>query len=178
MNKYSKVDKKEINQLVKQIGCGNEDAFDLLYNKMKNVIYYFLLKEEATKEAIEEVISSTFLVVIEKSRSKMIYKNCFSWILTIAKFQLYNYNRKQDKVAFEDESVDRCHTEINIGALSLKHEVEKLDIQSQQVLYFSFCTNLSQFEIAKTLKVSISTIKRRKNDILNHFKEIYSDEKH
>ena len=78
---YNKhIDKKEINHLVKEIGVGNEVAFEILYNKMKKVIYYFLLRENANKDAIEDIISSTFLVVIQKSKEKMNYKNCFSWI--------------------------------------------------------------------------------------------------
>ena len=171
-----RIDKKEINNLIKQISIGNEDAFDILYNKMKNVIYYFLLRENANKDAIEDVISSTFLVVIQKSKEKMIYKNCFSWILTIAKYQLMNYNRKQDKVSFDDERIDNFGTTINVNSLSFKQEVEKLDKESQQILYFAFYEKLTYFEISKILHISISTIKRRRNDILKHFKEFYYNE--
>ena len=110
MSKFIHVDKKEINHLVKEIGIGNESAFEVLYNKMKKIIYHFLLGQNAHKDAIEDVIASTFLIVIQKSKNKMIYKNCFSWILTIAKFQLMNYNKKQDKVSFDDERIDRCGT--------------------------------------------------------------------
>ena len=175
--KYIKhVDKKEINYLVKEIGIGNESAFDILYNKMKRIMYYFLLGQNANRDAIEDVIASTFLIVIQKSKDKMIYKNCFSWILTIAKYQLMNYNKKQDKVSFDEERIDRCGTIADLNTLSFKQEVQKLDKESQQILYFSFYEKLTYFEISNILHISVSTIKRRRNDILKHFKEFYYNE--
>ena len=171
-----RIDKKEINHLVKQISLGNENAFEMLYNKMKRVIYYFLLRENANKDVIEDIISSTFLVVIQKSKEKMIYKNCFSWILTIAKFQLMNYNKKQDKTLYDDDTIDRFGITLDFNALSFKQEVEKLNKESQQILYFSFYEKLTYFENSKILHISVSTIKRRRNDILKHFKEFYYNE--
>ena len=170
------IDKKEINYLVKEIGSGNEVAFELLYNKMKKVIYYFLINENAKKDAIEDVIASTFLIVIQKSKNKMVYKNCFSWILTIAKYQLINYNKKQDKVSFDDERIERFGTISNLNSLSFKHEIEKFDKESQQIIYFAFYEKLTYCEISKILHISVSTIKRRRNDILKHFKEFYYNE--
>ena len=177
MRYKNSIDKKEINELVKEIGCGNENAFNLLYTKMRKIVYYFLLKQNANIDSVEDVIASTFLVVIEKSKSKMIYKNCFSWILTIAKFQWLSYNKKQNKVSYDSESIEKCGISTNIDSLSFKHEVEKLDFQSQQIIYFTFYEKMTYFEIAKILKISVSTIKRRRNEILNHFKEFYYNEK-
>lgn len=172
------IDKKEINNLVKEISQGNTSAFDLLYSKMYKVIYYFLLRESANIDCIEDVISSTFLVVIQKSKSKLIYKNCFSWILTIAKFQLMYYHQKNSKVSFDSERIDNCGTAINTSDLSFKHEIQKMDKQSQQLIYLLFFEKLTYFEVSRILKISESTVKRRRNEILKHFKEMYyNDEK-
>jgi len=170
------MDKKEINHLVKEIGLGNEVAFESLYNKMKNIIYYFLLRENADKDTIEDVIASTFLVVIQKSKEKIIYKNCFSWILTIAKYQLMNYNKKQTKITFDDEKINQYGTILNINNISFKQEIEKLDKESQQILYLNFYEKLTYYEISRILHISVSTVKRRRNDILKHFKEFYYNE--
>lgn len=170
------IDKNEINHLVKEISIGNKLAFEHLYDRMKKVLYYFLLRENVPKDAIEDIISSTFLIVIQKSKEKMIYKNCFSWILTIAKFQLMTYKRKQNKVTYDDEIINYFGTKANDNSLSLKLEIEKLDKESQQILYFSFYEKLTYFEISKILHISVSTIKRRRNDIIKHFKEFYYNE--
>jgi len=170
------MDKKEINHLVKEIGLGNEVAFESLYNKKKNIIYYFLLRENADKDTIEDVIASTFLVVIQKSKEKIIYKNCFSWILTIAKYQLMNYNKKQTKITFDDEKINQYGTILNINNISFKQEIEKLDKESQQILYLNFYEKLTYYEISRILHISVSTVKRRRNDILKHFKEFYYNE--
>ena len=176
MSKFIHVDKREINQLVKEIGIGNEQAFDILYIKMKKVIYYFLLRYNLSKDEIEDIISSTFLTVIEKSKAKIIFKNCFSWILTIAKYKLYNHNRKEQKITYDSDTTDRCGVNINQSTIALKYEIEKLDQQSQQILFYSIYAKLPYPTIAKILHTSVSTIKRRKNQIMQHLKENYRDE--
>lgn len=174
--KFSPTDKKEINNLVRSIGQGYVQAFDLLYNKMYKVIYFFLLRESAKIDCIEDIISSTFLVVIQKSKSKMIYKNCFSWILTIAKFQLMYYNQKNNKISFDTERIENCGTKIDTNNIAFNHEIQKMDKQSQQLIYLLFFEKLTYFEVSKILNISVSTVKRRRNEILKHFKEKYYNE--
>lgn len=170
------IDKKEINKLVKEISQGNTNAFDLLYKKMYKVVYYFLLRESANIDCIEDVISSTFLVVIEKCKSKIIYKNCFSWILTISKFQLMYYNQKNNKLSFDSERIDNCGTAIDTNFISFKHEIQKMNKETQQLIYLLFFEKLTYFEVAEILNISLSTVKRRRNEILKHFKEMYYNE--
>ena len=144
---------------------------------MKKVIYHFLSRETSNKDAIEDVIATTFLIVIEKSQSKIVYKNCFSWILTIAKYQLICHNRKQDKILYDSESIEQVGVSNNLNNLSFAFELEKLDFQSQQIFYLIFDAKLTYHQIAKILNISVSTIKRRKNEIIKHFKEFYYNEK-
>jgi len=176
MRKNLPIDKKEINNLVKEISCGNEQAFDLLYTKMKKIIYYFLLRYNLSKDEIEDIISSTFLTVIEKSKTKIVFKNCFSWIITIAKYKLYNYNRKKQKITYDSDSIDRCGTNINQNNMAFKYEIEKMDKQTQQILFYNIYAKFTYDQIAKILHISVSTIKRRKNEALQHLKETYRDE--
>ena len=87
-----------------------------------------------------------------------------------------NYIKKQNKILIDDEKVDKRGIIPNIDSLSFKQEIEKLDAESQQILYFIFYEKLKYIEISKILNISVSTIKRRKNDILKHFKEFYYNE--
>ena len=87
-----------------------------------------------------------------------------------------NYNKKHNKISFDDERIDKCGTISDLNAISFKHEIAKLDKESQQILYFIFYEKLTYSEVSKILRISVSTIKRRRNDILKHFKEFYYNE--
>ena len=89
------IEKKiRINTLVKEIGKGNEEAFEELYNLMYKELFYFLKKYTYDIEDIKDVIENTFVIVIEKAKNLLFYKNCYSWIYKIAKYQMFNLNRK------------------------------------------------------------------------------------
>lgn len=171
------IDKNEINELVKRVGQGDKQATEDLYNRMNKVIYYFLLRYNLKENQIEDIVSSTFLVVIEKSKEKMIYKNCFSWILTIAKNVMLSNFRAETKVDFDDETINHLGFTHNLQKMSLKNMIEKMDKISQQIIYFTFYEKLPCHKISKILHISESTVKRRKNDIIIYLKEIYKDEK-
>lgn len=94
MNKVNKNLKRQVNVLVKRISEKDELALEELYNSTYKIIYSFLRRYTNNKEIIQDTISMTFITVIEKSTTKMFYVNCFSWILTISKFHLFNNLRK------------------------------------------------------------------------------------
>lgn len=178
MNNY-RIDKDEINELVKRIGMGDDSAYDTLYPKMSQVLYYFLLRYDLNKEDIQDLIIDTFTGVIQKAKNKMTYKNCFSWIITIAKNQFNNFRRKnhENKVLYDSEYVETFFMSSNvINSLSLKLELEKFDKFTQQILFSTRFLKFTEHETAKYLDISESTIKRRLQKIEKHFKENYKDE--
>ena len=169
------IDKNEINNLVKLIGTGDKIAFEVLYKKMYKIIYGFLYRYELKPTDIEDIISSTFLTVIEKSKNKLIYKNCFSWILTIAKYKLYNFNRKFKKLVFDDDIVDKHSASYDLDKISLKFEIDKLSKPKKQIIYLVYYLKLPYKDISKILNISISTLKRRINDIIQYLQEKYEE---
>lgn len=69
------IEKKiRINTLVKEIGKGNEEAFEELYNLMYKELFYFLKKYTYDIEDIKDVIENTFVIVIEKAKNLLFYK--------------------------------------------------------------------------------------------------------
>lgn len=169
------IDKNEINTLTKLVGNGDKEAFEVLYSKMYKILYNFLYRRSLNPDNIEDIVSSTFLIVIQKSKNKLIYKNCFSWILTIAKYQLYNFNRKFKKLTFDEDIIDRCSTRYDMNKISLRMEIDKLSKPAKQILYFVYYLKLPYKDISKILNISISTLKRRINDIIKYLQEKYEE---
>lgn len=178
MNKKRKypVNKKEINNLLNRIAGKDFTAFDILYPKMNKSLYYFLLRFNLDKYTISEITSLTFSTIVEQAPTKTKFTNGFSWILTIAKNHMYNIVSKKDDVSFDDDFIDKLAVHVNYDSLNMKLIMEKMDPQSQSILYYIFYEGFTLEETAKILKISLSTIKRRKEFLLTKFKEILTDE--
>ena len=71
MKSTTLIDKSQINKLVELTGQGNWDAFKKLEDSMYPILYKFLRKYTFDDELIKDIVSTTFCIVIEKSKRKM-----------------------------------------------------------------------------------------------------------
>ena len=72
------IEKKiRINTLVKEIGKGNEEAFEELYNLMYKELFYFFFFFTYDIEDIKVFIENFFVIVIENAINLLFYKNCY-----------------------------------------------------------------------------------------------------
>lgn len=173
----SKEDKLRINLLVKEIGLGNDEAFEELYHLIYKELFYFLRKYNYDTEDIKDVIENTFLVIIEKSKNLLFYKNCYSWIFKIAKYQMFNFNRKlKPEVRIEDVNFKLADKKDTFLDVSLSFVVDKIPKDLKLIFYLKYKNNYTINEITKITKLSASTVKRRIIEIKTLFEE-YLNEK-
>lgn len=166
------VDKAEINDLVKLIGKGDWEQFDVLREKMHSPLFNFLYKYCKNKDVILEIMDEVFCIIIKKA-PKANYENCFSWICTIAKNQLMNYIKEAQHVIYTDKIefyADNYNEEKKERLEFLKQYIKELDIRSKHLLYLIYFRQLKYKEICKELDISASTIKRNKTLILESLK--------
>lgn len=171
-------EKNEINFLVKQIKNNDENSLTILYTKMYKVIFRFLRKFCFDEEDIKDAISKTFIVILEKSKNKIFYKNCYSWILTIAKYQLKNHVRKFKK----ETSLESINLQITSPRtteisekLTIKTLIGKLPPVYQQLIFLKN-EGFTNKQIAKNLKTSESTVNRKLDEIRKYLKDNLNDE--
>lgn len=179
MTNKTYLSRKDINSLVRRIGQGDDVAFDILYERLYKLIFHFLLQLSNDIETIKDAIQTTFEIVIRKSRTKMLYTNCFGWILSIARKTMYNVNRKNKKIQFSDkiDQVFVCDTNNYFQKnILLKFAYDKLNREQQFLLYLIFYEEMTYNEISKIMKISTTTIKRRKKEIIDLLKEDLTDE--
>lgn len=156
--------KQRVNTLVKLIKENNDDALSELYQIMYREIFLSLKKYTQDIHMIEDIISQTFLHVIDKAKSIIFYTNCYGWILKIARFNYLNTNRKYHKESYIDneEIFEDCSTKTtSIEELSIKHAMKKLSLKDQNFLYLKCYQLLTFKEISKILHISESTAKRK-----------------
>lgn len=179
MDKNSKELKQKINTLVKRISDKDEYALEELYNSTYKLIYSFLRRYTNNKEIIKDTISMTFITIIEKSTTKLFYVNCFSWILTISKFHLFNSLRTLNKCDYfeEENEITNLSYEIPSSEIDIKFAINKMSSLDRQILYLKYHEDLTIDNMAKILSVSASTIKRELKIIYSELKEKLDDKK-
>ena len=174
----TKEEKQRINTLVKLLKENNDDALSELYQIMYREIFLSLKKYTNDIHMIEDIVSQTFLSIIEKSQTMIFYTNCYSWILKIARFNFLNTNRKYHKESyidneeiFEDYSTKTPTTE----ELSINSAMNKLSLKDKNFLYLKCYRFLTFKEISKVLHISESTAKRKFEKIKEILKKEIND---
>ena len=174
----TKEEKQRINTLVKLLKENNDDALSELYEIMYREIFLSLKKYTNDIHMIEDIVSQTFLSIIEKSQTMIFYTNCYSWILKIARFNFLNTNRKYHKESyidneeiFEDYSTKTPTTE----ELSINSAMNKLSLKDKNFLYLKCYRFLTFKEISKVLHISESTAKRKFEKIKEILKKEIND---
>lgn len=174
----TKEKKKRINALVKSLKENNDDALSELYQIMYREIFLSLKKYTNDIHMVEDVISQTFLSIIEKSQTMIFYTNCYSWILKIARFNYLNTNRKYHKESYIDneEMFEDCSTNApSTEELSINSAINKLSLKDKNFLYLKYHQLLTFKEISKILHISESTAKRKCERIKEILKKEIND---
>ena len=143
----TKEEKQRVNALVKLLKEDNEDALSELYHIMYREIFLSLKKYTTDTYLIEDVISQTFLSVIEKSKTIVFYTNCYSWILRIAYFNYLNTYRKYHKESYIDNEEifeDSSNKAPSNEELSISSAMNKLSARDKHFLYLK-CYKLLTF---------------------------------
>jgi len=175
----TKEEKQRVNTLVKLLKENDDNALSELYQMMYREIFLCLKKHTQDTHMIEDIISQTFLNVIDKSKSLIFHTNCYSWILKIARFNYLNTNRKYHKESFIDneEMYEDCSTNApTTEELSINTAMNKLSLKDKNFLYLKCYQLLTFKEISKILHISESTAKRKFEKIKQKLKKEIDNE--
>ena len=174
----TKEEKQRVNTLVKLIKENNDDALSELYQIMYREIFLSLKKYTNDIHMVEDVISQTFLSVIDKAQTIIFYTNCYSWILKIARFNYLNTNRKYHKESYIDNEEmfeDRSFNSLSTDEITINSAINKLSEKDKNFLYLKYHQLLTFKEISKILHISESTAKRKCEKIKEILKKEIND---
>lgn len=125
----------EIYLLVEQFKNGNEDAFIILVNSVRDslykVIYGIVENKENTLEILDEVIYKAY-TNLKKIKHNEFFK---TWIIRIAINESKNYIKKNSKVIYIGEYKKECGSNEDYDEkLDVGHALSKLDINTKSVM--------------------------------------------
>ncbi len=171
----SKMKMKTDEQLWRLIQAGKIVAFDELYRRYEQKLFFFIFRYLRHKEEAEEVFHDAFMKVL-KNESKIFEQNRFEgWIFMTARNMCIDLLRRKStgtrllaelrggqENMFETNGLD--------NDIQLKKAFTKLPIQLQKVFQLKM-KGLSHLEISETLKVPVGTIKSRVHTMVSILKK-------
>ena len=162
-----KEQKIKINYLVKEIAKKNGDATAELYTMMYEVLFAFLKKVTYDDGWILEAIDKTFDTIIDKA-DKILYVNCYGWILRTSKNILINILRREtNRKKFLSPLDSFVYEEDICEKLDVQSKLNKLTNIEKQVFYLLHERCYSYKNVSKLLKLSESTIRRKEKEIID-----------
>ena len=147
---------------------GNSEAFELLYNKYKNKIKYFIFNIVKDYQKSEDIAQEVFIYVMQNNlREGYSFKN---YLYLVAKSRSLSYinveNRRKEIIdtylsnKSEDEQNDELKILIeNENKSELINSINELDDKYKNVMYLVKIEGLSYSEVAEILGQSIPNIK-------------------
>ena len=145
------MNKKQI-ELIKE---KDEEAFEVLYNEYKRLVYYVIYQIVKNADATSRLLQDTFLTVYNKI-SHYLGGNFKYWILTIAKNLAKNYVTrdlvKENHFVNDNERVEKAPDESYQG-LGKYDEIlsENFDQEAKDVIVYNIVFGYKFKEIAEMM---------------------------
>ena len=122
-------------EIIKEVLAGNKDRFRVLVREYGLLVRGFLASRVYHLEDAEDLAQDAFLIAFSKLSSYEIGTNFRAWLLSIAKFQLFNHWRKTSRRA---NTMDKFRHDI---ASTIQPEMVKAsdEMKQQQIKRLLFC---------------------------------------
>jgi len=155
-------------ELIESIRNDDNKAFEQLYYRYSQQLYYFSLKYLKSKEDAEGLVQEIYAKLWEIRKTVICGESFSSFLFTIAKNTIFNKHRKKlNEENYKehlrlhfDELYDKTENDIILADLKLRidKQVEKLPPKRKQIYILSRERGLSYKEIAAELNISEKTI--------------------
>jgi len=157
------------NELVILTVTGDENAFNILYERYKDMIYNYLLYIESNRGIVEDLFQEIWVKVIRKLKDGQKIENFKGWIVKVASNYHKDYLRKkrlrnlifryQEDVS--DTISDRDSHESSDLANSLEIAMSRLSPKQKELFYLKEIMGLPYGEIMPILGISETAAKSR-----------------
>lgn len=165
-------DEKDDKQLAVRLRIGDKKAFEKIFKKYKEKVYYFAIRYYNSTEDAENVVQDVFIKLWdERSRVKE-ELSLNNYIYTIAKNHLFNIQRKKiNEQTYRryiiDHLVQVSNLENELIYADLKQKIdsviEALPTQRKKVFIMGNVEGLSNNEVASILNLSVRTVEVHKS---------------
>jgi len=170
--KQCMLDDNNDRQLVSRLKVGDKKAFEEIFRKYREKIYYFAIRYYNSAEDAENVVQDVFIKLWDEREGIREELSLNNYIYTIAKNHLFNIQRKKiNEKAYRSYIVDHLvqisnlENELIYADLKVKIDkiIEELPAQRKKVFIMSNMEGFSNKELASELNLSVRTIEVHKS---------------
>lgn len=164
-----KPDEDLINKVIK----GENNAYAILVDRYKHMVYTLALKILKNREDAEEVAQDSFIKAYNALNDFKGESKFSTWLYKIAYYRSLDYLKKNKRqvettsidiseeynIASMDDALDRM--EVKERAEIIKHAIDKLPAADAVLITLFYFETLSMNEISKVMEIPANTIKVR-----------------
>ncbi|WP_113662359.1 RNA polymerase sigma factor [Pedobacter nanyangensis] len=163
--------------LLGQMAQGSEQAFALLYNQYRHLLFVHIYRKLQDEDEARDVVQEIFLNLWERRNSLQIKDSLSAYLYNAARYRIINRISKQLNAsryidhfqAFVNsyaEGTDHRVRERMLTAL-LEKEIEQLPTKMRQVFELSRKEGLSHKEIAERLNITEQSVRSHVKNALH-----------
>lgn len=161
--KLHKAKEYDIDTAVSELNQGSVTAFNFLYEKYQNKLYWFCLRMLGDSETAKDAFQETFVKVYEK-RKDFRGENFNAWLFTIARHTCLNIirSRKEFDELEEGTQITDSLRESDFGVKEcIDAALQKLPVSYREALILREYEECSYQEIADILQIELANAKVR-----------------
>ncbi len=172
--------------LVRKLKKDNKKAFELIFGKYKEKLYFFALSYLNSATETDEIIQVVFISLWEHRHSinetlslkNYLYKSTINTIYNYFKHKAIRQKYLDYSMAYEIKEDNYTQESINLNDLkrSLDSLIERLPDSQQKIFKMSRWEGLSHIEIANRLGLSIRSVENQVYRAMRFIKENLKEE--
>lgn len=185
-NQFHSTSGQTDDELLTLLQESDEKAFTAIYVRYHQLLYVVAYKYLKNKEQTKDAVQQIFLKLWESRTLLSIQVSLKNYLYTMLKNQLLNeirnnttaleknYELAQEPVTFENELLDKLEEKEMME--QLYRAVDNLPEQKRAVCLYKLKEELSNYEIAEKMQISVPTVKTHYSQALkmlrNHFDKL------
>jgi len=172
-------------QLIHEIGKGNQEAFEHLFKRYYAGLCIFARKYVVNQEIAEEIIQDLFVTFWEKRLQLELHTSLKSYLFTSAKNRCINYlkhkkieNQYIDYVKHHENQRQATvfeHFSENKLKSTIEQAIENMPEKRRAIFKMSRFEGKKYREIAESLKISVKTVETQMSHALAFLREQLKD---
>ena len=167
--------------LVASLKEGSEKAFELIYDRIANRIYLFILKKVGSKETAEEILQEVFVALWNNRNSIEIDSSLDPYLFKIAKNKIFSFMRSEyvrKKYAEEFSLFMQKHRDNSLEEMMdlkdthqvLHEKIAELPDKCQTAFRMSRMEHATISQIAERMNISTRTVENYITQALRHLR--------
>ncbi|MBR7110946.1 MAG: RNA polymerase sigma factor [Clostridia bacterium] len=162
------------------IKCGDENAFEYIYNYAKNAVFYCAYSILKDRGLAEDIMQNTFMKVRQYAYSYQKGTKPLAWITTIARnLSINEHNKRKREVYtdFTDYSMRSASYTMSDDKLVLDSAFKCLKEKDRQIVIMHVLGGLKHRELAEIFGMPLGTVLFKYNSALKKLRKYITEGK-